>query len=642
MLAARAALEAALGRGAWGGAGGYALSGAAVAVVLLPVCACMGASFPLALAAARRFARAAPREPFSALYFANVLGAAAGAAAAALVLIEWLGLRGTLGFAASLETAVAAAAIVLSFAAREERARRPAAPRAAAAASGASDLVLLFAAGLCAMGMELVWIRLYTPYVGTTIYAFAAILSFYLAASCAGTALYRAAARRGRGAEALSLALLAAGPLSLVPLSTADPATPLPGLLRAALGLVPLCAALGAITPALVDRRSGGDPDRAGAAYAANLAGCVLGPLLAGFGFLPRVGERAALVWLSLPLFAAGASAARRWRGGSGPARALAAWAAASALAAVLPAASATYEETVAAIHSNSAIRRDYQASVVAAADGERRHLIVNGQGMTSLSPITKAMAHLPAALLGRPRGALVICFGMGTTFRALVSWGIPTTAVELVPSVPGLFGRFHADAARVLAAPGAAVVVDDGRRFLARSTQSYDLITIDPPPPLDSAGTGMLYSKEFYALIRARLSPGGLVAQWIAEPLEPAVRSSFAAALRDSFPYVRVYRSFDTRDGWGYHALAGLRPIPTASARELARRLPPAAAADFVEFGPEKTAEAQFRVLLSREVPLEALTGAAAPALTDDRPINEYYVLRRTFPSLAARLLGR
>ena len=50
-------------------------------------------------------------------------------------------------------------------------------------------------------------------------------------------------------------------------------------------------------------------------------------------------------------------------------------------------------------------------------------------------------MAHLPAALLDRrPRNALVICFGMGTSFRSLRSWGIPTTAVELVPGVPRLF----------------------------------------------------------------------------------------------------------------------------------------------------------------------------------------------------------
>ena len=40
---------------------------------------------------------------------------------------------------------------------------------------------------------------------------------------------------------------------------------------------------LGFITPMLVDRWSGGDPDRAGRAYAANVVGCIIGPLLSGF-----------------------------------------------------------------------------------------------------------------------------------------------------------------------------------------------------------------------------------------------------------------------------------------------------------------------------------------------------------------------
>ncbi len=69
-----------------------------------------------------------------------------------------------------------------------------------------------------------------------------------------------------------------------------------------------------------------------------------------------------------------------------------------------------------------------------------QKQLLVNGYGMTWLTPITKMMAHLPLAFLDRsPQDALVICFGMGTTFRSLHSWGIPVTAVELVPSVPRL-----------------------------------------------------------------------------------------------------------------------------------------------------------------------------------------------------------
>jgi len=68
------------------------------------------------------------------------------------------------------------------------------------------------------------------------------------------------------------------------------------------------------------------------------------------------------------------------------------------------------------------------------------------------------------------------------------------------------------------------------------------------------------------------------------------------------------------------------------ASASELAARMPEAAREDLVEWGPENTAEEQFAVVLSREVAPESLRADAplAPALQDDRPVNEYFLLRK------------
>src|SRR5262249_31760052 len=123
-------------------------------------------------------------------------------------------------------------------------------------------------------------------------------------------------------------------------------------------------------------------------------------------------------------------------------------------------------------------IRRDHVATVIAAGSGMDKHLLVNGVGITILTPITKVMAHLPLALNGHAERGLVMCFGMGTTARSMLSWGIETTAVDLVPSVPELFGFFFSDASSVLANPRARVVIDDGRRFLLRTNRSYDVIT--------------------------------------------------------------------------------------------------------------------------------------------------------------------
>ncbi len=272
---------------------------------------------------------------------------------------------------------------------------------------------------------------------------------------------------------------------------------------------------------------------------------------------------------------------------------------------------------------------RDNTATIVATGEGKNKRLLVNGVGITGLTPITKFMAHLPLAyLLRRPQNALVVCFGMGTTFRSLLSWGIPVTAVELVPSVPKVFGFYHADGPELLRSPLSHLVIDDGRRYLERTTEQYDVITIDPPPPVEAAGSSLLYSKEFYAIIRRRLRPGGILQQWLPGG-DAVVHASVARALKESFPYVRVFHSVQD---WGYHFLASDQPLPNRTAAELAARLPASAARDFVEWGPEATPELQFADILQREFPLDQMIAEApqAPALDDDRPQNEYNAIRR------------
>src|SRR5262249_27079695 len=206
-------------------------------------------------------------------------------------------------------------------------------------------------------------------------------------------------------------------------------------------------------------------------------------------------------------------------------------------------------------------VLRDSTANVIASGSGMDKELLVNGFGMTSLTTITKIMAHLPLAFLERaPKNALVICFGMGTTFRSLRSWGIPVTAVELVPSVPRMFSYYHADANTILASPLSHVVIDDGRRYLERTSEQYDVITIDPPPPLAAATSSLLYSKDFYAVARRRLHAGGILQQWLpTDSDEDAVDvAAVARSIRDSFPYVRAFS-----DDFGIHFLGSNHPLP-------------------------------------------------------------------------------
>jgi spermidine synthase len=616
----------------------YLVAGIWVAFTLVPWCACMGATIPIAMFSIRRaLADETPRS-FSYLYLANVLGAVAGSCVP-LLFIELVGFHGTLRIGAVLNFLLAASAFALSLIKSATEQTIPVSQSAPVTVSTFPNdqrpLVLLFISGLISMGMEVVWIRLLTPYVGTVVYAFAAILCCYLLATFAGSMVYRRMSRTRVLTPTMIWAVL--GVATLLPLVTAAPGLHLGRTLRVVLGLAPCSAILGFVTPLLVDRWSKGDPDRAGRAYAVNVVGCILGPLLSGFILLPWIGERWALLTLSLPWFVL--SLYPTWLAheekaseGLRPKQAFGLMALVVGLA--LAVTSRDYADKF-AYHEE---RRDNTATIIATGEGMDKHLLVNGFGITELTPVTKMMAHLPLASLGyQPRNALVICFGMGTTFRSLLSWNIPTTAVELVPSVPKLFGYFHADGPELLRSPNAHVVIDDGRRYLARTTDQFDVITLDPPPPVEAAGSSMLYSKEFYVAIRRRLSPTGILQTWL--PAGDATdRAAVAKAIKESFPYVRVYLSVEHQ---GEHFLASTRPIPDWTPEQLVQHMPAAAIRDMMEWGPEPTPQKQFAVVLESEFPIDQLIAEApnAPPLQDDRPVNEYYVLRQTVPRLTSRL---
>lgn len=627
------------GDSAWGSLGHYLAAGGWIGATLLPFCTCMGATIPLAMAAIRGSHPASSRHSFSYLYVANLVGAALGTLTSAFVLIEVFGFRGTLQLTATLNALLAALALLVSMRLRPHGtpARAPAGGESLPPLTIGREalfLTMLFLTGLASMALEVVWVRQFTAYLGTVVYAFAMILTIYLLANLAGSTLYRRWLRRGApGENALAAAWLLLGLLALVPLLAADPRIPWPaglldGSLRLIVAIAPFSAATGFVTPLLVDRFSSGAPGRAGSAYAVNVLGCILGPLLAGFWWLPALGERGTSFVVALclagPALAAGLGLrAIRLDGPAWRQRvALGGVALAAALLLVL---TRDYETRF----PKRQVRRDYTATVVATGEGFDRRLIVNGIGMTELTPVTKMMAHLPmAAQGGPPRDALAVCMGMGTTLRSLLSWGTRATAVELVPSVPAMFAYYHPDAPELLASGRGRIVVDDGRRFLERSPAVYDVITIDPPPPVEAAGSSLLYSREFYGAARRRLRPGGILQQWVPYG-DAATLASLTRALTDSFPHVRVFGSLE---GWGFHFLARQEPFPPLVAVALAERLPSAARRDLEEWTPGVGAERLFALVLGREVPAERLIAMAphAPSLSDDRPVNEYFFLRR------------
>ena len=484
--------------------------------------------------------------------------------------------------------------------------------------------LILFATGFSCLGLEICWARDFTFDLETTIYAFALILTTYLLATMLGTCIYRRYSVAGKASH-LGTRLALLFPAALMPVIVSDPRLKATGL-GDLLSIVPFSMLLGAATPALIDRYAKDDPVRAGSLYAINIAGSITGPLVAAYILLPTVDIRWAMILLSLPLLPLTLRHyARGTNGRFVPALA------AGLMLAVGAFVSRSYDDPSLSIYPKPTIvHRGIVATVIAGGFGRNQVLYVNGVGITNKSIETQIMADLPMALQGHATSALDICFGMGTTFRTLTFWGGDVTAVDLSSSVIRSFGFFFPDTSKILDNPQNHIVVDDGRRFLMRTKRRFDVITIDPPPPIPAAGSSLLYSTQFYAIVRNRLTPNGILQQWVPADSGATVQS-IALALYRSFPYVEAFDGGKLRQG--IHFLASMHPIPSLTPAEFIARMPPRAAQFLLEWGsPGDTLESLVTRILNNRVSLNTLLpapGAGTPPLSDNQPFNEYYLLR-------------
>ena len=567
------------------------LSAIIITLSILPWCFFMGTTFPFMMAFVKRV-DANNTTSFSFLYLANVVGAMSGVFLTAIVFIELLGFSKTLWIAALSNFTIAITSFILAgiygsnvLSYENVISQQPDIGNGKESAesykvSGESRLLIctvLFLTGFTSMAMEVVWTRAFIPILKTAVYSFAALLFLYLLATWIGSYYYRKHSARGKLAslETLLGYLSISAVLSIL---VNDPR--IPGYQAGIfLSILPFCFILGYLTPSLIDKYSQGVPEKAGSAYAINVVGCILGPLFAGYLLLPYIGIKWGLVFLIIPLiivFSYSLKLLSEFKK-----RNYVLLAVSIILVIVGAVASVSYEERT--LYKNGEIRRDHTATVISEGQGMGKRLLVNGIGMTGLTTITKIMAHLPLATVDNPQSALVICFGMGTTFRSLMRWDIKVKAVELVPSVKDAFGYYHADAADLLNNPKGEVIIDDGRRFLKRTDDKFDVITLDPPPPVEAAGSGLLYSKEFYDLIKMRLTDKGILQQWFPGG-EDKIFQAVLRAVVDSFPYVRVIRSIKGR---GYHITAALHPIAIPTVDQMRTRLPLAAQNDLLEWHP-------------------------------------------------------
>jgi spermidine synthase len=152
--------------------------------------------------------------------------------------------------------------------------------------------------------------------------------------------------------------------------------------------------------------------------------------------------------------------------------------------------------------------------------DGELvRSLITNGKpdGDTHGDYGTMAMAALvPSLMLDAPERVFVVGFGTGITvgeFAAMDSVREVKVA-EISPGVVEAAPLFDFANFGVSTHPKVEIIASDAYRSLMQTEGRYDVIASEPSNPWVT-GVEMLFSREFLEAARARLSPGGVYAQW-------------------------------------------------------------------------------------------------------------------------------
>jgi len=228
--------------------------------------------------------------------------------------------------------------------------------------------------------------------------------------------------------------------------------------------------------------------------------------------------------------------------------------------------------------------------------------------------------------------------FGTGITAGALLADPALQTRVvaELLPSVVRGAAFFTGNLGAPTD-PRLEIRIGDGRQELLRREERYDLVTLEPPPP-SAAGVANLYSTDFYELVRTRLKPDGLMAQWWPLPAQNDEDSrSLVRSFLDVFPFATAW-STELHE---VLLVGSPSPIELAGPRVAARYADPAVRTVLAEVGIESP-EALLATWVTDRAGLERFAGDAPP-VTDDRPLIEHaaWVRRGELERVLPRLLA-
>src|SRR5215217_8247300 len=390
--------------------------------------------------------------------------------------------------------------------------------------------LLVFVVGSSTLGAEIAAARLMAPFFGASTIVWANTIAVVLVALSVGYWFGgRMADRRPDLRSLCGLVLVAGVLLGLVPL-VAQPFLSLSvdafddvslgagfGSLLGVLALVAIpVLMLGAVSPWAIRlklERVEDSGETAGRMYAISTVGSLLGTFLSALALIPLLGtQRTFLVFALALAVVAALGLSRRW--------ALAPLGVAALLA--VPVGTVKAAEDGRVVHE---AETEYQyARVIQHPDGERTLELNEGQAIHSLYRPGTVLTDgywdgflvAPFAVRREPlRRLAILGFAGGTTARAYARY-FPAARIDGVEIDRELFDigrRWFGLRAR----PQLHEYAEDARPFLRRTKARYDVIYLDtyrqPYIPF------YLSTKEFFALARDRLAPGGVIVVNVGHP---------------------------------------------------------------------------------------------------------------------------
>jgi spermidine synthase len=578
---------------AWAGTGvaSIVLRAIAAAVCLLPPTMLMGATLP----AISRWVKATPEGIawLGFFYGGNIAGGVAGSLVAGFYLLRVYDVGTATVVAVLLNATVAIIALLLAGRTTYE-------PEAAAAAvagpSGSRTVYVTIAlSGLAALGAEVIWTRLLSLHFGGTVYTFALILGVFLVGlgigSTVGASIARTSPRPRAALGWCQLFVCGAMAWAAYELTESLPYWPInPSLatspwytmqldfVRCLWVVLPGAILWGASFPLALAAVASSEQDAArlsGGVYAANTVGAIAGSLVTSFILVPWIGSShatqaliivsalSALLMLE-PSFT-GASEGK-------PRFSLAGTAvlAVAMIAAGLLARSVHPLPGLLVAYGRYSATRVGQADIIYVGEGVNASVAVSelsngvrnyhnaGKVQASSEPqdmrLQRMLGHLTTLIPTQAKRVLVIGCGAGVTAGAVsIDPAVEhETIAEIEPLVPRVVSTYFAEHNfDVVNNPKVHVRIDDARHFVEATDEKFDAVTSDPLDPWVK-GAAMLYTAEFFEMVKKHLNPGGAVTLFVQlyESNTDAVKSEIGTFL-EAFPNGIVWGN--TNEGRGY-----------------------------------------------------------------------------------------